>query len=63
MECFLNSKIDCPSFEAQKGLGYTPKLKEIRKKICPQCPNGPYGLKRNRGPIQQYIPFHGNYIF
>jgi len=62
MKCFFNLEIECPSFEAQNNLGYKPNLQEIRDKSCPQCPNGPYGLKRNRGPIQQNMPSLGNYI-
>ena len=63
MKCFFNPNIDCPSFEAQKDLEYAPNLNEIRDKACPQCPNGPYALKRNRGPIHQNIKSLGNYIF
>lgn len=63
MECFFNPEIDCPSFEAQKELGYEPNLKEIQEKACPQCPNGPNSLKKNRGHIRQNVPSLGNYIF
>jgi hypothetical protein len=60
VKCIFNPEIDCPSFEAQKGLGYEPNLKEIQEKACPQCPNS---FKNNRDPTSQNVPSLGNYIF
>ncbi|MEJ2241025.1 MAG: hypothetical protein P8Y18_02640 [Candidatus Bathyarchaeota archaeon] len=60
MQCIFNHEIDCPSYIAQKELGYEPNLKEIREKFCPQCPNGPNS--NNREVIHHIIPSRGNYI-
>ena len=49
-------------FEAQKELGYTPNLQEIRDKECPQCPHGIDSWKTNQTDLRQVIPSHGNYI-
>ena len=63
VKCFFNFEIDCPSYLAQKELGYEPNLKEIQEKTCPQCPKGPTVLKKNRENIRQNVPSLGNYIF
>ena len=63
VKCIFSPEIDCPSFEAQKELGYEPNLKEIQEKACPQCPNGPNRFKENRGAIRHNVPSRGNYIF
>lgn len=63
MQCIFNHEIDCPSYIAQKELGYEPNLKEIREKFCPQCPNSPNNNIRKREVIQHIIPSRGNYIF
>ena len=63
MRCIFNPEIDCPSYNAQKELGYEPNLKEIREKFCPQCPNGPNSFNKNKEIIQHIIPSRGNYIF
>ena len=62
VRCFFNSLIVCPMCEAQKELGYTPNLQEIRDKECPQCPYGPNSIKRNQVNTEPVIPSHGNYI-
>ena len=46
MKCMFNLEIDCPSYSAQKELGYEPNPKEIQEKACPQCPNNPKRLKK-----------------
>ena len=46
MKCMFNMEIDCPSYSAQKELGYEPNLNEIREKSCPQCPNNPKRLEK-----------------
>ena len=63
MRCSFNPKIDCPSYEAQKELGYEPNLKEIQEKACPQCPIKLNNFKKNRENIRQNVPSLGNYIF
>ena len=55
MKCMFYPEIDCPSYLAQKELGYEPNPNEIQKKACPQCPYGPNSFKRNRGDIHQNI--------
>jgi hypothetical protein len=55
MKCIFYPTIDCPSYLAQKELGYEPNPNEIKNKSCPQCPNGPNSFKRNRGDIHQNI--------
>jgi len=62
VKCIFNSSIVCPIFEAQKELGYTPNVQEIRDKECPQCPHGIYGSTTNQTDLRQVIPSHGNYI-
>jgi hypothetical protein len=63
LNCIFNSEIVCPSYAAQKDLGYEPNPKEIREKACPQCPNGPNSLKENNDSTHQNVPSLGNYIF
>ena len=46
VKCIFSPEIDCPSYEAQKELGYEPNLNEIQEKACPQCPNGPNSSKK-----------------
>ena len=46
MKCIFSPEIDCPSYAAQKELGYEPNLNEILEKACPQCPNGPTNFKK-----------------
>ena len=58
MKCMFYPEIDCPSYVAQKELGYKPNLQEIKDRACPQCPNGPNSLKTNRGYIQQNTLSH-----
>ncbi len=60
MKCIFYPEIDCPSYAAQKELGYEPNPKEIQEKACPQCP---YSLKNIRDPIRQNVQSLGNYIF
>jgi hypothetical protein len=63
VQCLFNPRVDCPSFEAQKELGYKPNLKEIQLQACPQCPNGPSSLNGNNVHLRQKVPSRGNYIF
>jgi len=63
VKCIFSPEIDCPSYAAQKELGYEPNLNEILEKACPQCPNGPTNFKENRGTLRQNVPSLGNYIF
>ena len=63
VKCMFYPEIDCPSYEAQKELGYEPNPKEIRERACPQCPNGPNMFKENRGALRKNVPSLGNYIF
>ena len=63
MKCMFYPEIDCPSYAAQKELGYEPNPKEIRERACPQCPNGPNMFKKNRGTIRKNVSSLGNYIF
>jgi len=63
LDCIFNPTIDCPSYAAQKELGYEPNLNEILEKACPQCPNGPNNFKKKRETRHQNVPSRGNYIF
>ena len=45
MKCMFNLEIYCPSYAAQKELGYEPNQNEIQEKACPQCPNSPKRLE------------------
>ena len=56
MDCIFNPTIDCPSYAAQKELGYEPNLNEILEKACPQCPNGPTNFKKIEGPFAKMSP-------
>ena len=63
MKCMFYPEIDCPSYAAQKELGYKPNLQEIKDRACPQCPSGPNRFKENRGAIRKNVSSLGNYIF